>query len=1445
MKSLYSTRAAARRMAIVFVCAFQLSTSLSADNYYWVNGSGDWSDFAGHWAKIPNPTLPAHYHANIPTDTSDVFFGANGGTAYTVNVNGAFTVPKCRNMDWTASPAGAELGGTGGRLDIYGSVVLKNGMLFTYSGEVHFIAFGATSTILSDGVHFSGAVFFEGTGGGWQLSDDFHGASWVIHEGGLWETMGNTVTVGYIFRGNYSGGTGHLDLGNSEFNIYSGAEFRYSPAQFNAGTSHIKMYGDDVYLEGPVQLAYPIHFFDVSFMGSCITSGGFRWGNIDGTLTFHNIGRIHSYTTGSIPVLKNVVFLGDGFIYNANNYNHLTFTAGKTYTIQDNAAVNGAVPTGTDQTILPGGTFTAIGFGTCSQFINIKSGQYGTAVKFVNNSGADIMVGCVILEDVHAGGSHALINDDGIDLGNNTGWIFVNPHGAMDLYWVGGAGDWDDPCHWTTDPLGTVGDCNCIPNAATNVYFTANSGFSPDPLDLESINTPADAAFIACRDMDWTAVSGVPTFHSVYNGILTSEQYIYGSLKYSPSMVQDFLGTTRFRTIDSCTLLNAGQTFKDLVVFEGTGELSFLDAFNFSNWAPYYYDVYHLRGTIKTLGNSITLGANNGWQGNKDLNNNFVDQGAELWLGEVGGNSSTVSFGGNAAFVAGYEAGKFHAVQSHIKPEGPGTTTVTAENRPHDFWNVTFINNFVGIFYGGILNKLTYDGTFGIVENSAPNRLIHEMEMKDDGEIRGNQTFDIITLTGGNGYTLQNGTVQIITSAFNTTSDCEHYVTLTSGYPDKTAEIKKEGGGALTINNVVLDNITADLSTGATYTALNGIALGTTTGWSVLNPPARTLYWVGGDGDWNSAAHWSLVSGGAGGECPPTPLDNVFFNGASGLDAANVVTISQLHTHCKDMDWTGVGNGTKLTGYSYLNIYGNLTFSAGMDYENYYATYFRAQQPVTITSAGNKYYYVYFWSPTGEWTLMDDFETVQDVDVYHYYGTLRSNNHTIGVGRIWWGATPYYLVPDYTTNPTAKLFLGSSKVKIYPTAVWAGEFIVSYPAANFAAGTSEIIFESGVYSTLYSADPDLNFYDGTFKEKDGRFYNSSVLGKLLFEKSCFLSGVPGQYVHEVEFKDDAIFYGTLNFHIMKFAPGKRYTFTEGTTQTLVPHNGLEAQFIAQGLPGQYIEMKSSNPSTPAIIHKDDYDGTSTCTKYLFLTGMTHTGTEDIYVPTPGGDVFNNTGWQFFPCNPCPASIPVLDVAASITTGCPPGTAKLVLAGLKPDEWANWYTDPAATTNLVYSGGTPGPAGNMFMPTITGPVTYYARVYSDGGLCESTVVLAVDITITSPPAAFNMTGGGTVCAGSNGTPVGLDGSATGVSYQLQLDGSDAGSPLAGTGAALDFGLQTAAGTYTVVANADGTSCPATMTGSAVVTGSQNQAPVVAASSNAPLCTGSGDLLLFEG
>jgi len=85
----------------------------------------------------------------------------------------------------------------------------------------------------------------------------------------------------------------------------------------------------------------------------------------------------------------------------------------------------------------------------------------------------------------------------------------------------------------------------------------------------------------------------------------------------------------------------------------------------------------------------------------------------------------------------------------------------------------------------------------------------------------------------------------------------------------------------------------------------------------------------------------------------------------------------------------------------------------------------------------------------------------------------------------------------------------------------------------------------------------------------------------------------------------------------------------------------------------------------------------------------------------------------------------------------------------------------------------------------------------------------------PISTFSVTGGGPDCTS---VTVGLNGSQTGVSYQLKNGTASIGSPVLGTGSAISFGPQTSSGTYTVVGTmTDGTFMggSATMTGSAVV------------------------------
>ncbi len=90
---------------------------------------------------------------------------------------------------------------------------------------------------------------------------------------------------------------------------------------------------------------------------------------------------------------------------------------------------------------------------------------------------------------------------------------------------------------------------------------------------------------------------------------------------------------------------------------------------------------------------------------------------------------------------------------------------------------------------------------------------------------------------------------------------------------------------------------------------------------------------------------------------------------------------------------------------------------------------------------------------------------------------------------------------------------------------------------------------------------------------------------------------------------------------------------------------------------------------------------------------------------------------------------------------------------------------------------------------------------------SYVTLAM--TVNALPILDTIIGGGSYCIGSSGPHIGLSGSTAGVNYQLYNGSSAVGGPISGTGMILDFGIQTAAGIYTIIATNVITGCSRTM------------------------------------
>ncbi|MCF8449495.1 MAG: Ig-like domain-containing protein, partial [Taibaiella sp.] len=172
------------------------------------------------------------------------------------------------------------------------------------------------------------------------------------------------------------------------------------------------------------------------------------------------------------------------------------------------------------------------------------------------------------------------------------------------------------------------------------------------------------------------------------------------------------------------------------------------------------------------------------------------------------------------------------------------------------------------------------------------------------------------------------------------------------------------------------------------------------------------------------------------------------------------------------------------------------------------------------------------------------------------------------------------------------------------------------------------------------------------------------------------------------------------------------------------------------------------------------------------------------------------------------------IAYSVTGGgnyCSGGSGVAVgLAGSNSGIRYQLYNGAAVVGSPVAGTGSAISFGSQ-----TAAATFTVVATNTVTACTKNMTGSATVVINPLPAIHSVTGGGNYCAGGSGVTVGLSSSATGINYQLYNGASAAGSPVAGTGAAISFGSQTAAGTYTVVATNASTSCTSNMTGSAVV------------------------------
>jgi hypothetical protein len=129
----------------------------------------------------------------------------------------------------------------------------------------------------------------------------------------------------------------------------------------------------------------------------------------------------------------------------------------------------------------------------------------------------------------------------------------------------------------------------------------------------------------------------------------------------------------------------------------------------------------------------------------------------------------------------------------------------------------------------------------------------------------------------------------------------------------------------------VRDCLVSATSPGEFYVGANSTNVSNNTRVVFTATPApRTLYWVGGTGNWSSTTKWDTTSGGGGGAAIPTSLDAVNFNSLSNATAYTAtIDAGVTLARCASFTMAGplTGNVT-FAGTVGIAFHGNVSFAA-------------------------------------------------------------------------------------------------------------------------------------------------------------------------------------------------------------------------------------------------------------------------------------------------------------------------------------------------------------------------------------------------------------------------------------------------------------------------------------------------------------------------------------
>ncbi|KFF24583.1 hypothetical protein [Chryseobacterium vrystaatense] len=548
-----------------FLMLFLFSVKGLAANYYWVGGSGNWSDI-NHWRTTSGGTgVPSV----VPGPVDNVFFDGNSGftgTSKTITMN---VDANCRNITFSGSATAPVIKGNSKSLNIYGSSEWQSGMMLSIT-SIYYRNTNALKTIKSNGVLTESSVYFEEETS-IDLLDDFSSSS-VNHTAGTFNTHNYTVKI-FGYYGNSGTKPRVINMGSSDFYVQGSFKANSLSLSINAGTSHLHLSGNSPSLSPYTGQVY----YNVSFEGD-------------------NAGSLGDQQTGTV-YYNRVEFKNTGKLVKDNQIKELILAAGKAYTLESS---RNQIITSSLKASAP----------DCGDWITINASGIGTKAKLVAAPGVSIDVSRVILKDIEASGGAVFTAVQSTDDGNNTGWNFP-ASSNQNLYWVGGSGDWSDKTHWSQTSGGSGG--YCIPGPSDNVFFNGHSGFTASDKTI----TLSSVAY--SRDITFSGSVVPPVLQGNGTGKILN---IYGSSEWQAGMIISlnssslyYRNTNTAKTIKS----NGVSLLKGMeIILEEETSIDLLDDFSGGS-------IMHSAGTFTTHNYTVKISS---YRGNLGLEARVINMGS-------------------------------------------------------------------------------------------------------------------------------------------------------------------------------------------------------------------------------------------------------------------------------------------------------------------------------------------------------------------------------------------------------------------------------------------------------------------------------------------------------------------------------------------------------------------------------------------------------------------------------------------------------------------------------------------------------------------------------------------------------------------------------------------------------------------------------------------------